>query len=476
MPNRYLCIHGHFYQPPREDPFTGLIPAETGAEPYSNWNEKIHAECYRPNAEKGNFGRISFNIGPTLFEWMQGYDPATTKMIVAQDQAVWQKYGVGNAMAQAYNHTILPLATRADKITQLYWGVAEFETRFRHKPLGMWLPETAVDLETLTVLSEMGIQYTILAPWQADTSQVDPTEAYRVDLPNQKSLAVFFYHQGLSTGISFEPSLTDNADIFARRVLASYQPAKFKAADPQFLIIASDGELYGHHQKFRDHFLAHLANGASTHQGVEITYPALWLKDHPPRQSIRIRENTSWSCLHGVVRWMGQCDCTPGDGRWKIYFRQGLNRLAAEIDLIYADLVWPLGLDPWKLRNAYIEVILKQTTPEDLVKRMFFKTLTNSQVNQILLMLHAQYERQKMFASCGWFHEDFARIEPRNNLAYAARAICLVRRATGIDLSSQLSNDMRQVISHRTGLRGDVLLQYQLEKAEEIGSCKELTS
>jgi hypothetical protein len=476
MPTRHLCIHGHFYQPPREDPFTGLIPFETGAEPYPNWNEKIHAECYRPNAEKGNFGRISFNIGPTLLEWMQENDPATVQMIVAQDQTILQKYGVGNAMAQAYNHTILPLATRADKVTQLYWGIVEFETRFGHKPLGMWLPETAVDLETLTVLSELGIQYTILAPWQAEPSGVDPTEAYRVDLPNHKSIAAFFYHQGLSTGISFEPALTSNADHFAKEVLANFLPAKVHRSEPQLLIIASDGELYGHHQKFRDHFLAHLANGASSHQGVVVSYPAVWLKDHPPRQAVKIRENTSWSCLHGVIRWMGQCDCTPGDGRWKIYFRQALNRLASEMDLIYADLVWPLGIDPWKLRNAYIDIILKKTAPKALINRMFFKSLSQAQVHQIALMLQAQYERQKMFASCGWFHEDFSRIEPKNNLAYAARAVCLVRQAAGIDLSAQLSNDMRLVVSHRTGLRGDVLLQHLLEKAEALGLTADLIS
>jgi len=474
MANRYLCIHGHFYQPPREDPFTGKIPSESGAEPYSNFNERIHAECYRPNAELGNFGRISFNIGPTLFEWMQAFDPATCQSIVAQDQALLQQFGVGNAMAQAYNHTILPLASRADKITQLYWGMAEFEARFGHKPQGMWLPETAVDTETLTILSELGVQFTILAPWQAELARLNPTEAYRVDLPNQKSISVFFFHQGLSTGVSFEPALTSNADAFIKEVLTNYLPAKAGSDEPQFLIIASDGELYGHHQKFRDHFLAHLANGASSHQDVEITYPALWLKNHPPRQVVRIRENTSWSCLHGVVRWMGQCDCTPGDGRWKIYFRQALNRMASELDLIYADLVWPLGLDPWKLRNAYIEVILGKTSAEALVKRMFFKELSKEQVRQIVLLLQAQHERQKMFTSCGWYHEDFARIEPRNNLAYAARAAWLVHQATGIDLAAQLSNDLRFVVSHRTGLRGDVVLQRHLEQAEKLGSTKNL--
>lgn len=469
MPDRYLCIHAHFYQPPREDPFTGIIPTESGAEPYPNWNERIHAECYQPNAELGNFGRISFNIGPTLLEWMHEAHPTTCQAIFAQDQGVVQKYGAGSAMAQAYNHTILPLATRADKVTQVYWGMVEFEKRFGRKPLGMWLPETAVDIETLTVLSELGIQYTILAPWQVEASPPELSEAYQVALPNHKTMAVFFFHQGLSTGISFEPSLTHNADLFAKELMHNYPSLKGSKGQAQLLVIASDGELYGHHQKFRDHFLAHLVNGASAHQGVEITFPAVWLKDHPPRQAIQIRENTSWSCLHGVVRWMGQCDCTPGDGRWKIYFRQALNRMAAELDLIYADLVWPLGMDPWKLRNAYIEVILGLTSAEALIRRMFFKSLTTEQVRRIALLLQAQYERQKMFTSCGWYHDDFARIEPRNNLAYAARAIWLVRQATGIELAAQLTNDLRFVVSHRTGLRGDTVLKRHLERAEEMG-------
>ena len=470
MPDRFLCIHGHFYQPPREDPFTGQIPSETGAEPYNNWNERIHAECYRPNAEMGNFGRISFNIGPTLFEWMMAYDPSTCRRIVAQDHAIVQQYGVGNAMAQAYNHTILPLASRADKMTQLYWGMQEFETRFGRKAQGMWLPETAIDLETLAVLADLGIEYTILAPWQAEKNHLDPTEAYRINLPNKKTLSLLFYHQGLSTGVSFEPSLTSNADAFIRdSVLSTYLTSKDRRGEAQFLMIASDGELYGHHQKFRDHFLKHLANGASAQKGVEISFPAVWLKNHPPRQTIKIREDTSWSCLHGVVRWMGQCDCTPGDGRWKIYFRQAINRLAAELDLIYADMVWPLGIDPWKLRNAYIDVILGKTTPEALVRRMFFRALTSEQERGIALLLQAQYERQKMFTSCGWYHDDFARIEPRNNLAYAAKAVWLCRNATGIDLGAQLSNDLRFVVSHRTGLRGDVVLQRHLILAEELG-------
>jgi alpha-amylase/alpha-mannosidase (GH57 family) len=191
MTIRSLCIHGHFYQPPREDPITGLIPQEVGAAPYQNWNERIHAECYRPNAELGNFERMSFNIGPTLFRWMESHDPDTYHRILAQDRANLERNGVGNAMAQAYNHTILPLATLADKRTQIKWGIADFTHRFGRKPEGLWLPETAADLETLTVLAEQDIQFTILAPWQGDLDPLDTSEPYRVALPDGRSIAVF---------------------------------------------------------------------------------------------------------------------------------------------------------------------------------------------------------------------------------------------------------------------------------------------
>ena len=258
-----LSIHGHFYQPPREDPITGRIPNEVGAHPYHNWNERIHAECYRPNAELGNFERISFNIGPTLFEWMKKYDPTVHDLIVTQDRVNVQQYGVGNAIAQAYHHTLLPLASREDKVTQIYWGIADFEYRFGRKPQGMWLPETAVDLETLSLLADHGIEFTILAPWQAERDHLDTTEAYRVDLPQGRNITVFFYHSELSSCVSFNPTATANADFFSKdQILTHYLPKKSRSNVPQLLLIASDGELYGHHQQFRDRFLAHLVDGA----------------------------------------------------------------------------------------------------------------------------------------------------------------------------------------------------------------------
>jgi alpha-amylase/alpha-mannosidase (GH57 family) len=462
---RALIIHGHFYQPPREDPVSGLIPQEYGAKPYRNWNERIHAECYRPNAQLGNFEKISFNIGPTLFSWMKSYDPSASRLIIAQDQANIRLHRVGNAMAQAYNHTILPLASHQDKETQVMWGIADFEHHFGHKPLGMWLPETAVDMETLNVLAEHGIEYTILAPWQAERDSLDVSEPYRVALSAGKSITVFFYHQALSSGVSFNPLFTINADEFVRNiVLPTFSSEKTHHGDPQFLMIASDGELYGHHQQFRDRFLAHLVNGASSSVGLEKTYPGLWLKKCPPRQWVSIREDTSWSCQHGVERWRGDCDCTPGDGRWKGYMRQAFNRLAHQLDRIYIENLAKVQIHPWRLRNAYIHVLLGQVAIDDLVYQHAGKHLDSSQVEKIRLLLEAQRERQRMYTSCGWYFDDFSRIEPRNNVAYAAQAVRLTAKATGVNLTEQLMADMHYVASYRSNLRGDKVLQREMQK------------
>ncbi len=462
-----FSVHAHFYQPPREDPITGIIPSEPGAAPYSNWNERVLAECYRPNAELGNFERISFNIGPTLCTWMHAHDPDTCQLIRMQDQANLRRFGVGNAIAQPYNHTILPLASRSDKITQIAWGVADFKHRFGRKPEGMWLPETAADLETLNVLADHGITFTILAPWQAHCERLDPTEPYRVALPAGKSITVFFYHRELSTGISFDPALTNNADIFVRQVLSSqFDEEKTRRNEPQLLLLASDGELYGHHQPFRDRFLAHLVNGASSQTGLTSTFPALWLKMYPPRRTISIRDKTSWSCHHGVARWMGECDCTTGDGRWKDYLRQAFNRLAATLNQLYSEHLRPLKIDPWKLRNRYIHVLLGELSLEDLVGDMSGRLFSEEDMARLRLLLDSQYHRQRMFTSCGWFFEDFDRIEPCNNVAYAAQAVQLAYRATGIDLAPKALDDLRYVTSHTTGLRGDMVFTRRLRAAQ----------
>jgi hypothetical protein len=466
MSIKAISVHGHFYQPPREDPMTGLIPDEPGAAPYRNWNERIHAECYRPNAELGNFKRLSFNIGPTLINWMESYDPATYKSILKQDRSNYRRYGVGNAIAQAYNHTILPLASSTDKSIQIAWGIADFKHRFKRAPKGMWLPETAVDYETLSILAQQGIEFTILAPWQADADPTDLTEPYRVLLPGGNSIAIFFFQGDLSARISFEPSATTNADFFSQfELLTRYQHPKEMRGEPQLLLLATDGELYGHHQPFRERFLSHLLDGASSKSEITPIFLALWLENYRPQKTIRIRDNTSWSCHHGVQRWMGDCSCTPINASWKAELRSAIDRLAAELDKIYFDVVYPLIPKPRVMRQEYIRVMLGEMSADHLINEMAGRDLREDQILQVKLLLESQRERQRMFTSCGWFFEDFDRIEPKNILAYAAQAVRLVRNATGDDLSSQAISLFKRVVSPITGMRADEVFENHLHRS-----------
>ncbi len=467
MPPIALIIHAHFYQPPREDPLSGDIPPEEGAAPYANWNERIHAECYRPNAEAGNFERISFNLGPTLAAWMEHYDPATLERIIAQERANVARYGTGNALAQPYNHTILPLASYRDKVTQVRWGIADFTHRFGRKPRGMWLPESAVDTETLMVLADHGIEFTILAPWQANTPMLDPSEPYLVSLPGGRRITVFFYHGELSARISFDGDISLNADTFAAgELLPRFNQAKKRRGEPQMLLLASDGELYGHHKPDRDKFLAYLTRHSAAANGIEITYLARWLREHPARKSIPLRYETSWSCHHGLSRWATGCGCTPGDSSWKGALRAAFNNLAAELDDVYYHYAVRLIHNPWELRNRYIEVVLGKTSTANLLRELGASPLPQQEIQRLEWLLISQYERQRMFTSCGWFFEDYDRIEPKNNTAYAAQAVWMVYQATGIDLSEYATQELRYVVSQSGNIRGDQVFLQHLVRAQ----------
>jgi hypothetical protein len=383
-----------------------------------------------------------------------------------QDRANLQAHGVGNALAQAYNHTILPLASTQDKVTQVTWGIADFEHRFGHKPQGMWLPETAVDLETLSVLADAGIEFTILAPWQVQEPLQGANQPFRIELFGGRTITVFLYDAQLSGGVSFNPELTFNADRFAiEQLKPRFHSALPGDGEPQLVLIATDGELYGHHQRLREHFLAHLVNGASRSAGLLPTYPGLWLQSHPPQAAIKLHERTSWSCHHGVSRWAGNCDCTSGDPRWKTHLRSALDCLGAEIDRNYVEFISPYIHDPWALRNRYIHVLLGQVTADELIDEAAGRHLQDEMRLKIHLLLEAQHARQTMFTSCGWFFDDFDRIEPQNNLASAAQAVRLVRAATGVRLEGFALADLRQVMSARTGLRGDAVFLYHLRRS-----------
>jgi len=466
MHKKHFCAHGHFYQPPREDPFTGEIPEEYGAEPYSNWTEKIYHECYLPNAQAGNFQKVSFNIGPTLFAWLDAHHPETAHAIAEQENQFYQRTGLSNAMAQPYFHIIMPLASPRDKRTMIRWGIQDYRHRFGRAPLGMWLPETAADLVSLEALAEHGIRFSILAPWQAKDPGLDTTHPYRVKTGNGSEMVVFFYNAFLSSEVSFNPSASDNADIFVRDWLIP-QSEYHKQDRDQLFLAASDGELYGHHRPFRDKFLGYLLDGAVEKAGIQRQFPAQWLRDFPAENEAEIIDNTSWSCHHGIERWRNVCGDAP-TATWKNPLREFLDGLAQAIDAIYESRLQGLIRDPWALRDEYVSVLLGATTADSLIASHAAQSLTPGQQAMVKLLIEAQFERLRMFSSDAWFFYDLDRIEPLNALKYAAHAASLVEQAAGQDPSDGLVPVISQAHSELSGLTGDMAFLGYLKKFENL--------
>ncbi len=467
---KFVTLYGHFYQPPRDDPFTGLVPRESGATPYENYNEKITAECYRPNAVAGNFEHISFDLGPTLATWLERYHPDVHALIVESAERHYARYGTPNALAQAYNHTILPLASTEDKRTQIVWGLRDFEHRFGHVAEGMWFAETAVDLETLRIAAECGVRYTVLAPWQT-AEAVDPTEPYRVALGDGLSMTVFFYNGPLSGGVSFDWDTTNNADTFAAAYLPNHLNAdKLQRGDDQLIVVATDGELYGHHKPWRDRFLTHLLNGGASAVGFEVVSLGRYLRDHQPTRTITLRVPSAWSCAHGVARWSSGCDCTEGSSEWKPALRAALDHLALHLGEAYTQVASETLRDPWAARDDYLALRNTWLTADDFWARharspeVVADAAARARMEQLL---EAQYFGQAMYTSCGFFFEDLDRIEPRNDIAFARRAISLVREATGIELEAEFVSDLAQSRSWRSDLTGaDLYRQLPPVRAE----------
>jgi alpha-amylase/alpha-mannosidase (GH57 family) len=459
----YLAIHGHFYQPPRKDPFTGRLPRERGAEPYRDFNEKIAAECYGPNAELGNFGRISFDLGPTLASWLEREVPGTYTAVVQQERAHRQRFGHSNGMAQVYSHAIMPLATRHEQHIQVAWGIADYRHRFGHAPDGMWLAETAADSASLGALLDHGVRYTILAPWQA-REPVDPSEPSWVRLADGRRIAAFFYNGELSGRVSFDSSLTTNADVFGLQDLPRHVDRERAArGEPQLILIATDGELYGHHLPYRDKFLAHLLEVSAVSHGFEVTSLGRHLAAHPPRREVALAEGTSWSCHHGVARWRGDCGCVGGEGEWKWYLRQALTRLAAQLDALYESAARKLLRDPWIAEEEYIWVRLGATSREEF----WGGHARNPGRGQrrAFALLEAQYYRHLMFASCAWFFEDLDRIEPRNAIGYGLRALREAERVHNVDLLTAYASDLRGARSSASGRTGADILADTIARA-----------
>jgi len=460
MPQKYFSIHGHFYQPPRVDPRTGQIPHEAGAQPFPNWTERIYHECYLPNAKIGNFEKISFNFGPTLTAWLAKHHPETLTEIVKQENKVFKTHGISNAMAQPYIHAIMPLISRREKETLVRWGIYEFKTRFGHPPQGMWLPETAVDLESLEVLADHGIQFTILAPWQAKDPSLDITQPYRIRLNNKKEITVFFYNSFLSSEISFNTSASMKADKFVSDWLVP-QYKNMRRDRDQLSLIASDGELYGHHMPEREEFLAYLLDHSLNLADFQPIFPAQWLQHHPANQYTEINENTSWSCHHGIERWKKVCGDAP-TAFWKAPLRRFLDRLALSLDDKYIEYTRSFIADPWSLRDAYIKVLLGSISVKDLVRNHTKQPIDENKIEMITRMLESQYERLRMHSSDAWFFFDFDGIEPMNGLKYAAHAVWLVKSVTGEDVSVNLLSELAKAVNVESELTGDTAFRTAL--------------
>jgi hypothetical protein len=468
-----LAVHGHFYQPERRNPFTGEIAPQPAAAPYRDWNARIDAECYKPNAERGNLRHVSYDLGPTLASWLAANDAATHLGFVDSDvSAANDGPECGNAMGQSYHHAILPLASFADRVTEIRWGLRDFELRFGRRPTGIWLPETAVDLTTLRILVAEGVRYTILAPWQAIDSRLDTRRPYRVELGRGKAIAVVFYDAALSASASFESDATMDADTFARdRVLPRVAGPSFPDGTPHTAVMATDGELYGHHQKFRDLFLARLVNPGpdAPDRGFDITTVGSMVGDTPASAFpvTQVAERTSWSCHHGVLRWYAECP-DAADGRWKAPLRVALERLAAAIDAVTLGLAADF-MDPdafWRARDGYVDVIYGETSPIDFARGLV-PLATADQQQRFLDLLEAQRWRLAMFASDGWFWGDPIRLETKHVLLCAARAVRTIDAAAGTHLESRLLDDLSILVSPSRRIDGAGIYNEALEEAQQ---------
>jgi len=476
--DRSICIHGHFYQPPRENPWLEAVETQDSAHPYHDWNGRITAECYEPNATSrildsldrikrivNNYASISFNFGPTLLSWLQTEWPGTYAAVIEGDRMSRERFaGHGNAIAQAYNHTILPLANSRDKRTQVLWGLRDFEFRFGRKPEGMWLPEAAVDIDSLEALAAQEIAFTILEPhqarrirrigeqpWNDATGNFDPTQAYRCLLPSGRFIDLFFYDGIISRAVAFENLLARGED-FANRVVGAFGGA----ARPQLVHIATDGETYGHHHRFGDMALGYAIQYIEKNQFAGITNYALFLAEHPPVHEVEIRENTSWSCAHGVERWRSDCGCKTGAGagwnqRWRKPLREALDWLGGECALVFEESGSKLFRDPWQARDEYIDVILDRS-PENVERFLKRHSLAGgdsaSSTQASLELLEMQRNAMLMFTSCGWFFNDLAGIETVQVLSYAARVIQLIELITRRDLEREFTTRLAEAQSN----------------------------
>ena len=467
MKEVFLTIHGHFYQPPRENPWLESIELQDSASPFHDWNERINSECYNPNSVSkivdnknrilnivNNYTSISFNFGPTLLSWMEEYAPLAYERIIKADiESVVEHNGHGNAIAQVYNHMIMPLANEHDKQTQVIWGLKDFETRFGRKPEGMWLAETAVDDDSLKVLAENGVKYTILSPYQAlrikkitdnnwsDVSwgNVDPARPYRYYIKSApgKFIDIFFYDGAISKSVAFDEILKDG-NKFIRRLKEGIAENRNYS---QLINIATDGESYGHHTKFGDMALAYVLKVRAKEEGFKIVNYAEYLEKYPSEMEVDIKPASSWSCFHGVGRWKEDCGCSTGghpgwNQKWRKPLRDALDYLRDELIVIFEKQSKKYFKNPWDARNQYIDVILDRSelSIKKFQKENFIKDLDEEQRVHAMELLEMQRQAMLMYTSCGWFFSEISGIETTQIMKYAARAMQLAEIFSNKDL------------------------------------------
>jgi len=467
--DRYVCIHGHFYQPPRENPWLEAIELQDSAYPYHDWNARIDAECYAPNSASrildsegriasivNNYAHISYNFGPTLLAWMQDQSPETYRSVVEADRRSVERFsGHGSALAQPYNHMIMPLANRRDKYTQVRWGIRDFERRFGRPPEGMWLPETAVDLETLDILAEHGIRFTVLEPCQARRvrekrhlwrdvtgGRIDPTTVYRVRLPSWRRIAVFFYDGPISRACAFE-GLLDSGENLAGRLGSAFSNSR---TWPQLVHIATDGETYGHHHRHGEMALSYALKYIEEKGIARLANYGEYLEKCSPTWEVQIYENTSWSCAHGVERWRSDCGCNSGRSGWNQEWRKPLREafdwLRDQLAPYYEQTARERLKDPWTARDAYIDVVLDRS-PES--RERFFAEHASRPLSPLervsaLKLLELQRHTMLMYTSCGWFFDEISGIETVQVIQYAGRALQLAKELGGPDLEEAFLN------------------------------------
>ena len=514
--NKYLCIHGHFYQPPRESPWIEEIEMQESAYPYHDWNERILKECYEPNGYArivdgnnkiidivNNYSLISFNFGPTLLSWLEKKAPGTYSLILDADRESIARWGHGNAIAQAYNHTILPLANGQDRETQVIWGIEDFKYRFKREPEAMWLPETAVNAASLEVLIKQGMKYVILSPAQAQrvrplkggnwkdvsSGTIDPTYPYRCFLKDKSGkrmvdqfIDVFFYDGAISGEISFGNLLLDG-DKLADRLNLSYNEGKNKA---QLIHAATDGETYGHHKKFGEMALAYALRKAEAKQGFTLINYGAFLEQFPPESEVELKsgpdnEGTAWSCAHGVGRWKEDCGCRiqwqgTWNQKWRMPLREALNIHRDNLSALFEQEGARYFKDSRAARNDYIKIILDRS-PESVTA--FFRihgkdTLREEDRIHALKLLETERNAQLMFTSCGWFFDEITGLEATQILKYAERALQLAEAFSRKDMEAPFLEKLSEAQSNLAGYGNGKDMYYRLIRPSRISMEKVL--